>query len=143
MKLTIRAVLLIGGLLVSFSAAYCQQTEKPPPPTVADPRIGPSLTVLRDEPTYQSDSVRDAIMVFATHTTNPPNRFLGIERSYTDDEIIRGLIRFYMLWRVENDDPTERPPPVILACQNWGCGAALMAPLKKLSEDQKIDVYLL
>ncbi len=144
MKAAFHVLLIATGGLVGFLLLKSgKQPQAAEMSGVADPRIGPSLTVLRDEPGYQSDSIRDAVMIFATHTSNPPNRLLGIDRTYTDEEILLGLNRFYALWRVGQDDTRGIPPQVVLASQNWGCGAGLIAPLKKLSEDHGIDVYMM
>lgn len=136
---------LVGGMLLKSGKqpSSGNQPQVAEMSGVADPRTGPSLTVLRDEPGYQSDSLLDAVMIFATHTSNPPNRLLGIDRTYTDEEILLGLKRFYTLWRVGKDDTRGVPPQVVLASQNWGCGAGLIEPQKKLSEDHGIDVYLM
>ena len=88
-------------------------------------------------------SLQGPLLIFARWDTTPPNQILGIEGSFTDEQIIAGLRKFYREWRPPADDATRPRPQLILAQQNWGCGAGLYEPLKALSADFEIDVYQL
>lgn len=89
------------------------------------------------------DGLQGPLLIFARWDTKPPNQILGIEGSFTDEQVIAGLRKFYREWLPPASDPTQPRPQLILAQQNWGCGAGLYEPLKALSVEFEIDVYQL
>lgn len=89
------------------------------------------------------NSLQNPLLIFARWDVKPPNQLLGIEGSFTDEQMIAGLRKFYGEWRPPSTDPTQPRPQLILAQQNWGCGAGLYEPLKALSAEFEIDVYQL
>jgi hypothetical protein len=109
---------------------------------VADPRSGPSLTIFYKNQKDSNATLNNALMVFARHDLQPPNQILGVKGTFTDEQIAVALKKFYHEWRPVPCQTVPRPK-LILAAQNWGCGYGLYEPLKKLSEEFEIDVYLL
>lgn len=85
----------------------------------------------------------DALLIYARWDTRPPNTLVGVSGSFSDDQILAALRKFYAEWRPPADDPHRKPPQLILAQQNWGCGATLYEALKRLSGEIGIDVYTL
>ena len=89
------------------------------------------------------DVMEEPLLVFARWDIKPSNQILGIKRSFTDEQIISGLRKFYREWRAPANDSTRPRPQLIFAQQNWGCGAGLSEPLKALSAEFEIDIYQL
>src|SRR5438270_506671 len=69
--------------------------------------------------------VQGALLVYARWDIQPPNQILGVEGSFTDEQIIAGIRKFYREWRAPAADPSQPHPALILATQNWGSGHAL------------------
>ncbi|MES2468012.1 MAG: hypothetical protein V4675_11970 [Verrucomicrobiota bacterium] len=141
--------------IITLLAVICTQSfvsAEPPPATpsspakptgIPDPRSAMMPVILYHNQKEHKDSLQGPLLIFARWDTKPPNQILGIEGSFTDEQIIAGLRKFYREWRPPADDATRPRPQLILALQNWGCGAGLYEPLKALSADFEIDVYQL
>lgn len=110
---------------------------------IRDPRSAMIPVILYHNQKNHRDSLHGPLLIFARWDTTPPNQILGIEGSFTDEQIITGLRKFYREWRPPENDPTGPRPQLILAQQNWGCGGTLYEPLKALSAEFEIDVYQL
>ena len=106
-----------------------------------DPRSVIFPTILYHNQKNNRDGMQGTLLIFARWDIKPPNQILGINASFTDEQIITGLRKFYREWHPPANDPTQGRPPLILAQQNWGCGAALYEPLKALSAEFEIDIY--
>lgn len=113
------------------------------PAGVNDPRLAKIPVILFHNQKNHRDGLEGPLLVYARHDIEPPNQILGIEGSFTDEQIITGLRKFYREWRPPADDANKPRPQLILAKQNWGCGAALYEPLKAISAEFEIDVYKL
>jgi hypothetical protein len=109
---------------------------------VSDPRTS-QLYHLYHNGSKASQPFAGAVLVFARWDTKPPNTILGIPGSFTDDQIIAALKRFYQEWRPPKENPSAPRPKIILAAQNWGSGATLYDPLKSLSAEFQVDIYML
>ena len=83
------------------------------------------------------------MLVYARHDKQPPNQILGVEGSFTDEQLIAALKTFYLEWHSPPPHPDGPRPKLILAAQNWGCGAGLYKPLETLSAELGFDVYML
>ena len=75
----------------------------------------------------------DALLIFARWDIKPPNQILGIEGTFSDEQVLTGLKKFYRKWRRPANDPTKPPPQVILACQNWGMRIGAASSSSRLS----------
>jgi len=111
------------------------------PGEVKDPRSALFPVILYHNQKDHKDVIQGALLVFARWDIKPPNQILGVEGSFTDEQIIAGLRKFYREWRPPANDLDQPPPQLILAQQNWGCGGALYDSLKAISAEFKIDVY--
>jgi hypothetical protein len=120
----------------------------PPPATdkpngIEDPRAAMIPVILFHHQKNHKDGLQGPLLIFARWDINPPNQILGIEGSFTDEQIISGLRKFYHKWRPPANELDRPPPEVIFAQQNWGCGAGLREPLEDLSIEFDLDVYQL
>ena len=113
---------------------------------VEDPRTGPSLTIFYKNQKNSNMGLSDAVMVYARvdfdREKEQPNQILGVKGSFTDEQIVSSVKRFYKEWRSPPDVLLPRPK-LILAIQNWGGGGGLYEPFRKISEEFEIDVYTL
>ena len=110
---------------------------------IKDPRSALMPVILYHNQKEHKDCLQGPLLIFARWDTRPPNQILGIEGSFTNEQILSGLRKFYREWRPPADDAMQPRPPLILAQQNWGSGAGLFEPLKALSAEFAIDVYQL
>ena len=113
------------------------------PNEIKDPRSAMMPVILYHNQKEHKVRLQGPLLIFARWDTRPPNQILGIAGSFTDEQILSGLRKFYREWRPPADDATQPRPQLILARQNWGCGAGLFEPLKALSAEFAIDVYQL
>jgi hypothetical protein len=120
-----------------------------PPPTpqkvagVSDPRSSQLLTLLYHNGDEAVQPLADALLIFARWDTNPSNTILGVNGSFSDEQIMAALKRFYREWHPPQNDPSASRPRIVLAAQNWGSGATLCELLKSLSAEFQLDVYML
>jgi|GEM_PF-3684147 len=131
---------LLGTSLAGTVAAGEPRAALRPSGGAADPRSGPNLTILYKNQKDANASLSDAPMVFARVDTKPPNQILGVKGSFTDEQILTALKKFYREWRPSSETSVPRPK-LIIAVQNRGGGSGLFEPLKKLSAEFEIDVY--
>lgn len=120
----------------------------PPAPAVQqrqikDPRASICPVILYHNQKEPADTMEGPLLIYARHDLNPPNQILGIDGSFTDDQIIAGLKKFYEQWRPAAGHRSDIRPQLILAQQNWGCGSRLYKPLEEISKKYEIDVYQL
>ena len=108
---------------------------------IADPRRTLVPVILYQNEKQRRAAMEEPLLIFARWDIKPSNQILGVERSFTDEQIIAGLRKFYREWRAPADDSTRPRPQLIFAQQNWGCGAQLYESLKELSAEFEIDVY--
>lgn len=134
-------ILLVFANLLACTAAEPDKSA-PQVPGVADPRLI-GLTLLYRDGKQAGEPFSAALMVYARWDVKPPNTIIGIEGSFTDEQIISALTRFYRDWRPSAEDTSTRRPGLVLASQNWGSGASLYRALKDLSAEFGIDVYVL
>jgi hypothetical protein len=111
------------------------------PARIKDPRSAMIPVILFHGQKEPKSCMNGPLLIFARWDTKPPNQILGIEGSFTDEQIIAGLRKFYREWRSPANDPTYPRPQLIFAQQNWGCGSGLYKPLKAISAEFEIDVY--
>jgi len=137
------ALALLLSAMVSGQQTAPSSAESKKAVGVPDPRFSPRLAMIfhKGESTPYSD-LGDALLIFARIGGKNPNTILGIDGSFRDDQIVAGLKRFYREWRPPVDQPTIRPPHIILASQDWGARGGLDEQLKSLSAEYGIDIYL-
>jgi hypothetical protein len=111
------------------------------PSGVPDPRSFLSPTILFHNGKDSTIGFTHALLVYARWDTKPPNQIIGVEGSFTDEQILAALKTFYLEWRSPEPHPDGPRPKLILAAQNWGCGTGLYEPLKALSAELGFDVY--
>ncbi|MCE9611623.1 MAG: hypothetical protein K8R23_15605 [Chthoniobacter sp.] len=140
--ITLLAVVFLQAF-VSGEPPPAQTSSTAKPTGIPDPRSAKMPVILYHNQKEHKDILQGPLLIFARWDTKPPNQILGIEGSFTDEQIITGLKKFYREWRAPADDPTRPRPQLILAQQNWGCGSGLYEPLKALSAEFEIDVYQL
>ena len=139
-------ILLLGAYLSVTAFTAEPDTEKSgaaKPKGVQDPRAVLSPTILFCNRVDSSIGFSHALLVYARHDKQPPNQILGVEGSFTDEQIITALKTFYLEWHSPPPHPDGPRPKLILAAQNWGCGAGLYKPLEALSAQLGFDVYTL
>src|SRR5947209_1173467 len=134
---------LVCSMLVCAGAAGWSDPAPAGPTEMKDPRTILVPVILYHHQQEHFDGLTGPFLIYARWDRKPPNQILGVEGSFTDEQIVAGLRKFYLEWRPPAQHPTQPPPQLILAQQNWGCGGTLYAPLQTLSEEYKIDVYTL
>ena len=107
----------------------------------SDPRTGLTPVILFPNCKNRKAIMQEPLLVYARWDVKPPNQIPGIDGTFTDAQIIAGLREFYLKWRAPESDSSQPRPQLILAAQNWGCGAGLHEQLEKLSKEFEIDVY--
>lgn len=139
---------LLAGIALLGALAYSETPARPSPPKppekggIKDPRAAPLLNLIyRDGANHAFRSQSHAILIFARDDAERPNSIIGIEGSFTDEQIIAALKRFYREWQPPKDYPSTERPSIILAKQGWGSGAPLYKALKDLSAEFQLDVY--
>jgi hypothetical protein len=142
----------IISLFASICALGIVFAEPPPavtpvatakPGELKDPRSVMFPVILYHNQKDHRDGIQGALLIFARWDIKPPNQILGIDGSFTGEQIVTGLRKFYREWRPPAGDSTQPRPQLILAQQNWGCGSDLYEPLKALSAEFEIDIYQL
>jgi hypothetical protein len=139
-------ILLLGLQLGVTAFAAEPDSDKPTaqePLGVQDPRGVLSPTILFYNKMDSSIGFSHALLIYARHDKQPPNQILGVEGSFSDEQVIAALKNFYLEWQSPSPHPDGPRPKLILAAQNWGCGSRLHEPLKTLSAELGFDVYML
>ena len=144
-----RFIFLIGMYCFEMGAyAQTQQAASPPatkkPAGITDPRFGSQLlNLIYRNGTEVDTHLGDALLIYARWDTKPPNTLIGVPGSFTDEQIITALKKFFREWHPPANDTARKRPQLILAAQNWGCGVTLYETLKSLSAEFDLDVYML
>lgn len=107
----------------------------------SDPRTGLTPVILFPNCKNRNAIMQEPLLVYSRWDVKPPNQILGIDAAFTDAQIIAGLRDFYLKWRAPENGSSRPRPQLILAAQNWGCGAGLHEQVEKLSLEFEIDVY--
>lgn len=107
----------------------------------SDPRTGLTPVILFPNCKNRNAIMQEPLLVYSRWDVKPPNQILGIDGTFTDAQIIAGLREFYLKWRAPESDTSRPRPQLILAAQNWGCGAGLYEQVEKISQEFEIDVY--
>jgi len=143
-----RTFISLVGVALVHTLAHGDPPAPPPPSEpqkiagISDPRGSQPMLLYHngDEVVHRP---ANALLVYARWDVKPPNTILGIKGSFSDEQIMAALKRFYREWRPPQNDASAPRPRIILAAQNWGSGVGLYEPLKSLSREYQIDVYML
>ena len=133
----------IGAFVLNKPSPKGSASVPAKPKGIPDPRLALVPVILYHNQKDHRDVLQGPLLIFASWDAKLPNQILGVEDSFTDEQIITGLRKFYREWRPPADDSSCPRPQLILAQQNWGSGAGLYEPLKVLSAEFEIDVYQL
>ena len=153
---------IIRLLFATFcGTALLSRGELPPTynnaPKEKDPRdeSSTSFNVRKLNPNEHGSTIPDALLVYSRlafrTTTNTVdgiesstglNEILGVEGTFTDEEIELALKSFYREWKPAHDVGPDAPrPALIMAVETWGAGSRLYKPYESISAEYKVDVY--
>jgi hypothetical protein len=135
------AIIVLGAIVFADPKPVASSAAPGKLGEIKDPRSSALFPViLFHNQKEHKDAIQGALLIFARYS-KPPNQILGLKGTFTDEQIITGLKKFYREWRPPANDADRPRPQLILAQQNWGCGGSLYEPLKALSAEFEIDVY--
>lgn len=144
-----RNLIISFGLISFFSGIVTGEPSSAPRVlpsqkiVVQDPRFSPPLQLLYNNQRVSVSYQGDALLVYAMAIHANDNQIIGVDGSFTDGQILAALRKFYLGWRPPSENTYYPRPNLIIAQREWGCGARLYEPLKAISAEFEIDVYLL